>query len=526
MKLVYNEHGWLREMSRRCGGSRRWRHLCLVVLVGLWVLRGMAAVGMPQEADKEAAGEDPEVKLQVKLELLERSPFDQVTLDAENGNAVLDIVPLESIPTDPKPTDRLRIHLVSDPEQAYEVLWQHIVKFKSYHQLVFDEAQRRMREKNYDEAFRDFDYLLHHTAVTPGLNQSVLEYLLENAAVLADETNYQHALAILEEVARRDPDYRAAEVATRLAQVADKLILAEVEREDFRKARGMIERLEKEYGSQRIESLGRWRQRLIEEATQLEQQSRQQMEQASYREAERLSRRMMRIWPALPGGEELRREIARRYPMVIVGVAERAGKQDVTSIESWPARRTGRLTQRTLVQFIGAGPEGGQYLCPLGDYYQSDDRRRLTVQLAQNAEHKAGVQVTGYDVSDRVLAMADPESPRYDPSWAALTRGVSVEDVFKVHIDLRRPHVLPEAMLQIRLDKTSDDPDALSPGDGPYLLADTQDEDLHFVANPHYPFPGKENPSEIVERYFATSQDAVSALRRGDIDVDRLFVPR
>ena len=55
---------------------------------------------------------------------------------------------------------------------------------------------------------------------------------------------------------------------------------------------------------------------------------------------------------------------------------------------------------------------------------------------------------------DSVLEMADPDSPLYEPAWASLTKGTQVEDVFKVHIDLRRPHVLPEAMLQIRLDVT------------------------------------------------------------------------
>ena len=121
--------------------------------------------------------------------------------------------------------------------------------------------------------------------------------------------------------------------------------------------------------------------------------------------------------------------------------------------------------------------------------------------------------------------MANPDAPVYEPSWASLAKSVSVEDVFKVHIDLRRPHVLPEAMLQIRLDTTSADPQAISPSDGPYKLADDDKEgDLHFVANPRYAFSSENHPSEIVERYFATSEDAISALRRGDIDViDYLF---
>ena len=114
--------------------------------------------------------------------------------------------------------------------------------------------------------------------------------------------------------------------------MADTLIAAEVEQEDFRKARGMIARLEAEYGPAKIESLGRWRQRLIDLATELKHQSQERLAAAQFRDAERLSRRMVAIWPDLPGAAELGLEIARRYPMVIVGVAE------------WPATRTWRVS--------------------------------------------------------------------------------------------------------------------------------------------------------------------------------------
>ncbi len=337
--------------------------------------------------------EDPEAGLQVKRELLEREPFAQLTLDGENGNAVLEISPLDRIPSDPKPTDRLRIRLLAEPDQEYEVIWQHIVRIRTYDQLVFEEAQRLVKEKKFDEAFRYFDYLVHQSPVTPRLKRAILEYMLDNAAAVVEQRNYQHALAILEELARRDPDFQAAEVGTRIAQVADTLIAEEVQREEFGKARGLIARLEKEYAARNIESLGRWRTRLIQEATLLRQQALEKMQQDEYRAAEGLSRRMVRIWPDLPGAAQLRRDIARLYPMAIIGVAEVAGKQDVTSIDSWPGRRTGQLTQRTLLQFIGAGPEGGQYLCPLGEYYQSDDRRRLTLQLAPTAETQVGAPV-------------------------------------------------------------------------------------------------------------------------------------
>ena len=180
-----------------------------------------------------------------------------------------------------------------------------------------------------------------------------------------------HALAILEELLQRNPDFRSAEVGEKLSRAADTLISQEVDRGDFAQARAVVMRLDERYGAGRIATLATWRQRFIDQATELQRQAEQNMAKGALREAEQLSRRMAAVWPDLPGGQALRQEIVRRYPMVIVGVAEAASHQDVTSIDSWSARRTGRLTQRTLLEFNGAGPEGGQYLCAFGDYFQS-----------------------------------------------------------------------------------------------------------------------------------------------------------
>ena len=69
------------------------------------------------------------------------------------------------------------------------------------------------------------------------------------------------------------------------------------------------------------------------------------------------------------------------------------------------------------------------------------------------------------------------------------------------------------------MEKPVDESGAKSPSQRPYPLADTPDEDLHFALNPRFPAAAEGRPSEIVERTFASSKDAISALLRGDIDV-------
>ncbi|MHB8970354.1 MAG: ABC transporter substrate-binding protein [Pirellulaceae bacterium] len=492
-----------------------------IVVAVVWILAPVVGAQNPAE---DAADDDIDEQVTVPVELLDREPFFQLTLDAENGNAVLEVLPIDNVPTAPKPAESLRVRLVSEPDQEYEVTWAHIAKLRTYHQLVFEEGMGLVRQKQYNAAFRHFDYLLHNTTPTPALRTAVLESLLENAETLLGEQKVEHALAMLEEVLQRDVDFRPAEVSEKLSQVADILIRQAVERGEFAKARGVILRLEERYGTTRIAALASWRQQLTDQATQLKTQAGQKMADGDWREAEQLSRRLEMTWPELPGAHAMRQEIVRRYPMVIVGVAEAATLHDTTSLDNWSARRTGRLTERVLFEFNGAGPEGGQYLFEFGTYDQSDDRRHLTLELNSTVPSETGVSLDGYTVARRIVELADPASPSYLATWAALAERVGVRDGNHVEIDLRRPHVLPEAMLQIRLSPPSGESAGPSPGDGPFQTVAGDDSDVHFVVNPRQQFASDEHPREIVERYFETSDAALDALRRGDIDaVDFLF---
>ena len=162
-------------------------------------------------------------------------------------------------------------------------------------------AWRELKEKKYDAAFRNFDYLLHNTTPTPALRIAVLEYLLENAGVLLAEQKTDHALAILEEITQRDADFRTAEVNEQLSRAADLLIGQAVEKADYAQARGVMLRLEERYGASRIAALQGWREQIVGQATQLKTQAEQKMAEGAWREAEQLSRQLEAMWPDLPG---------------------------------------------------------------------------------------------------------------------------------------------------------------------------------------------------------------------------------
>ena len=118
------------------------------------------------------------------------------------------------------------------------------------------------------------------------------------------------------------------------------------------------------------------------------------------------------------------------------------------------------------MEFLGAGPEGGQYEFAAGLIEHSDDRRRMILRLNRAAD--ATTATTSYDVGRRLLELANANSPTYSSTWAALMSSATVMDVLQVDVDLRRPHVLPEAVLRVSQQPPATAADALPSGDGPF----------------------------------------------------------
>ncbi len=237
------------------------------------------------------------------------------------------------------------------------------------------------------------------------------------------------------------------------------------------------------------------------------------------------------------------------------------------SLQSWAARRSSRLIYRTLMEFQGPGSDGGKYLCPMGEMEVEELGLRLHFELKRGLRWSNGPgTLSGYDLSRRLLAMADPGDPAYRIQWAEIFAGVSVDRVYGVEIDLRRPHVRPEALLQCVVAPSREpDSDLGQATNGPYVLdypcgagvppallragetpallragvppallraGETPAPqkmqatrgallagEAVYTANAAYFAARPSQPKEIVERYFPSASDGIKALRRGQIDV-------
>jgi len=468
-----------------------------------------------------------------EVPLFEQEPYDQITLDEHNENAVLKVMPLgfpnRRVP-DPLPKGgKLNVRLLERPDSVYEVQWHSIARVELFNDLVLNKAKEIVQAGRLDEAYEYFRFLLEHDPELPGLDAAVQDYLYEEAKASRRDGRQEDALAMLRELYQRNPAYEGLENA--LGVVTEVLVEQYEAADNYWTARQMLRNLAALYPDHAV--VAKWEGQFRGEAAALLVEGRKAEQSGDLREAHRAGRRLMQIWPDLPEGREFIDSIQRQYPRVVVGVtspAHSAGDSGSPNdaaagqpgrLYDWASRRTNRLRYRTLMEFVGRGTEGGQYDCPFGEIEVEELGLRLAFQVVPELSQSAGAaNLTGYDLARQLLAMADPTSSSYRLEWAELVDRVSVRDVYRVDADLRRPHVRPEALFRAVVvgSPSLEGSTGLPAANGPYVAESRSDDEVVYLTNPQYP-AGPTQPKEIVERHFREANKAVQALQRRQIDV-------
>lgn len=521
---------------------RRGSGLCRLALALLTLaLAGNAprivlAQGKPAGKGKPAAKPTPAPKpVERPKRLIERDMFDRITLDPANQNFVLEVFPIDfpnrQVPQSPNPNSNLRVRLIADPEQLADIQWRYIVKVELYEEMIVAETARLLAAKNYPEAYEYLDMLRKRDPKAQGLKDAISKYLYLNHEDYLAKKRYPEALAILEELYALDASYRysadSGDVITAISRLIDQIMRIYMGEADYKAARNMLLRVEAKYGDRQKESLDRWREQLITLATKHRDDARANLDAQKYREALDAMNAMFRVWPSVEGSKEIAKRMADEYPIVIVGVPQLSTSPNTDRIEDWAAMRIGRLVNRQIAEFVGKGAEGGKYRSPLGRIETSDDNRQMTLVLDES-QLQGAAAITSHDVARRLLALANPQDVSYSPVWGSLLQSVSVPDLRRVRIELRRPHVLPESLLQSELAGQAGEFGAekasQAASNGSYIMAETNEKAVHFLANPAIPRRKPTQPKEIIERLYNQPDKAIAALKRGEIDIlDRLY---
>jgi tetratricopeptide (TPR) repeat protein len=487
--------------ARLCSSSR------LILPICFWI--ALAVNGAA--AEDAAAGR-----------LMDQQPFDVLTLDKANEGKVFKVYPVRlpgrKVPDKPRRTDKIRIKLLENDEE-YDVAWANIAKLELYEELVVAEVNKFTAEGKLDEAYDELAFLLTYYPQAPGLTEARQNYLYVSSAAAYRQRKNDEALAILEELIALNPNFRAGDNAPplmqRLGALADGLIDSYVQKSEFAAARELLLRLTKQYKLDNDSFATKWRGRLEELATQARDDAQKYLAEGRFVEAQDSASRLQIIWPQLSGASEIVAEVARRHPLVRVGVDHPALEFDTTSLYDVAARRAGRLVGRLLVERTAIGVEGGRYESPIAKFSRSDDGLSLLLQLNDSRTTSA------YDLAQRLLDRATRGGDEFSIDWSSVVSSVTLKSMDEVEVGLRRTFVLPEALLSIPLDSPEN---AKEHHDEPYTLLKSEAGVVRFARNDDYRFGQSTQPAEIVERMFSDPLRAVLAIRRGEIDVlDRIF---
>ena len=454
--------------------------------------------------------------------LFEQIPFDRVTLDRINNNRQYDVelldFPGRIVPDTFPRRGKLVIRPRNEPGTSYEVQWYSVVKIELFEGLIVQEAEQLIRNGELDRAYDYFVFLERKYPKAPGLARAMEDYLIAEFRAAVARKQYDRALAMMRELYERNP--QRAKLDAALGVATSRLVDDYRAAKDYRAARTLMGNLAAWFPKHPI--VAKHEAELMQEAAVLLAKAKADARTGNYAEAADNCRQVAHVWPALPGARELALSLHEKHPRVTVGVARLRPTSTPDPMydsvprcqQSWATRRTGRLLSRTLTEFAGAGPDGGTYVCPVGEISTQELGKKLVFQITPGLRWSSvdGV-LTGYDVAHRLLAMADPSDSGYSGCWAELIHKTSVQGVYRVDVQLHRSHVLPAALLQSPLKK----------GNGPYVLRGQSDTAATYIANTHYFAAGPTQPKEIVERRYARGTDAIRALRSNKIDiVDRV----
>lgn len=459
------------------------------------------------------------------IELLQAEPYDVIRIkeSAKGGGwakVVLLPFPGRKVPTNP--TGKLVVTVLGMEGKQFEINWNDIESIELWEERIEREARERIAAGDFHGAYPFLSIMMRDAGDTKAVRELRCDYLLRDAAARYQRKEWKETLAVLEELRRFAPEYRTAVVLEKISEITDTLMDTMLEQGQLENAQQLLARLTQDYSARELATIGRWNERFLTMANEKKQAAIQAKEREDYRSARQLARDSLHIYPDVPGGRQLVKEIDTIYPLVRVGVLQTASVLDPTRIDNWAARRAGNLVFRTLFEMRGAGPEGGDFDFIFGDTEQSDDRLLFELQLDPIGMESPLQDVTAYQIADALSARGQRSSPAYDPAWASAVDSIAVTSPRSVQCFLRRPHVLPASLLQILVDGSwlGEDPETPT---GVYRR-DVREEALTRYTltevNPNFPT----QPREVVEVDLPNAADGVAALLRGEVDIiDRLF---
>jgi len=384
------------------------------------------------------------------VRLLDRLPFDRVTLGADDGGQQIDValldLPKRRVPKVFPEGGELEVIRMSEPSTVYRIRWTSIAKLELFEQLLLNEAKRLTARGSFAEAYDYLAYLDLHYARLDGLPAAIEKYLVRDAAATYTAKRYDESLMVLLALYDRNPNRPGLERS--VGVVGNRLITDHLSARDFVAARSVLDLLRQGFPNLEIASVPTWEQRFLSDAAEQLAMARQAIDQGEYQQARQAVRRAQGILPQVSGADALMGEINLRCPQIVVGVSQHGGVAGATSVNDWPTARVRRLISPQFVELVGFGAEGGIYECRAGELASDDSGLGMEIRLHRKSLAEG---ITPEKITLELLRMSNPASPSYQVGLASVLQNIGIDRGQGVNIRWKVSHVRPEALLRIPL---------------------------------------------------------------------------
>ncbi|WP_419189617.1 ABC transporter substrate-binding protein [Stieleria marina] len=459
----------------------------------------------------------------VGLELLQEEPHDILFFTEKSGGgwAKVRLLELPGRKLPAKPTGMLKFQVIDIEAKYFAAKWNEIEKVDLWEIRLERETKERIANGDFTGAYPFLSVLIRDYPNRPGLREMRCDYLWRDAISRARKGSRGATLAMLEELRRYAPEYKRSDVLKAISGTTNQIMERLVSEGKLDLAQKLLARIEKDYADERLASIDKWNAEFLRMATAKRKEALAALEQKDYRRARVFARESVYLKPSIEGGNELIKKIDQIYPLVNVGVLQSATVFEPTRIDNWASRRAGRLLYRSMFEIQGAGPEGGEYDFIFGETDISPDRMTFDLFLEQEKLDAPLNQINAFFLADIMSARAQPNKQVYFPPWAASIIGIGLDGPKHVECKLRRPHVLPQSLLQLTVDASWFGGKKGGPT-GDYRQDVVEGNLTRFTLAEKPKVETK--PREIVEVRVDSASKAVSMLLQGELDVlDQLF---
>ncbi len=345
---------------------------------------------------------------------------------------------------------KLNVFLPSEKEHPeYRIDVKYVDRIIYHEDLMLKRIDKLMKEGVNDvqkmrDAFEMLNGLERRVPDWPGVRDVQNRLLFYEALYRLQKKEPEAALVYLEDLYAVAPKFPA--LTKKLGEVADQLISAGFQAEDYRRARHFISRL-RAIDAQHPVVL-RWDQAFEAKAIALLKQALAESQAGRHDTAAQMVKVAAGIWPRAAGLQAAHAALTTRYQTLNVGVVELPGEPSAYFLPTDADLRAHYLTQPWLFEVADVREKAIFRTSYFEEWEPLDLGRRARFTLRQTRSYWESQPVaTANRVVSWLSARLNPDSPLYDERFAGYVKSMKVRAPFEFEIEFARVPLVVEGLL-------------------------------------------------------------------------------